>query len=192
MINKSVIDSEPAGGLMPLVALLERVVGFVMKLTIAISATGVLACLSLITYSVVMRYGFNDPPGWVDDTVGLILVVIVMFAAAPTLREGGHISVDMLTGMLATPARRWAAGWATVSVLIVAGVFVVNGWDIAMSSRMFGVVTSGNVEIPVYLPQLMIPLGGSLMLLVGIEALIRHIAGAPSLAHEGHHGEEQQ
>ena len=54
----------------------------------------------MVAYAVVMRYVFNSAPTWVDDSVGFILVGIVMLGAATTLRQGGHINVDMLTERL--------------------------------------------------------------------------------------------
>lgn len=192
MTYKTVIGTQPVHLTFPAVAVLERLVGLLMNIAMAISAGGVLACLGLIAYSVVMRYGFNSPPTWVDDTVGFILVAIVMFASATTLRQGGHISVDMLTGMLGPTGKRWAAAWSTLSVLIVSGILVVNGWDAVVASKMFGVVTTGNVEVPVYLLQILIPVGGGLMGLVALEALVRQLAGAPSLATHSHLPEDAE
>lgn len=192
MTHKNVIGSQPVQLTFPAVVVLERFVGLAMKMAMAISAAGVLVCLGLIAYSVVMRYGFNSPPTWVDDTVGFVLVAIVMFAAPVTLRQGGHISVDMLTGMLGPTGKRWVAMWSTLSVLIVSGILVVNGWDTVVASKMFGVVTTGNVEVPVYLLQVLIPVGGGLMLLVALEALVRQLAGAPSLATHAHLPEDAE
>jgi TRAP-type C4-dicarboxylate transport system permease small subunit len=51
-----------------------------------------------------------------------------------------------------------------------------------MFSRTLGIVAEGNVEIPVYWVQLLLPLGGLMMALVALEALARIAAGAPPLA----------
>lgn len=192
MTHKTLTGHESVTFAFPVVALLERFVGFVLQIAMAVSATGVLVCLGLICWSVVMRYAFNSAPTWVDDTVGFILVAIVMFASAATLRQGGHISVDMLTGALGTGGKRWAAAWSTLSVLVVSGVLVISGWDTVVSSKMFGIMTTGNVEIPVYMLQVLVPVGGGLMLLVAVEALIRQLAGAPSLAAHSHLPEDAE
>jgi TRAP-type C4-dicarboxylate transport system permease small subunit len=64
-------------------------------------------------------------------------------------------------------------------VLLVSLILIVNGWQTAMSSRAIGISTSGNVELPVYLLELLLPLGGVLMLLVSLEALLRLALGLP-------------
>jgi TRAP-type C4-dicarboxylate transport system permease small subunit len=163
----------------PLVAGLGHAIGWITSAAMALSALGILASLGMVAYAVVMRYVFNSAPTWVDDSVGFILVGIVMLGAATTLRQGGHINVDMLTDRLGAAGKRRAEIWATFSVLLVSLILIVNGWQTAMSSRAIGISTSGNVELPVYLLELLLPLGGVLMLLVSLEALLRLALGLP-------------
>ncbi|MBA3254135.1 MAG: TRAP transporter small permease [Pseudomonadota bacterium] len=148
----------------------------------AVSALGILISLALIGWSIVMRYLFNSPPVWVDEVVGFMLVGIVMLAAAQVLRNGEHIGVDLFTTHLGERGKLWAQVWASLSVLAVSLIFVANGWETAMFSRSLGIVTEGHLEIPVYSLMLFLPLGGVLMLLTAIEALLRLAFGAPSLA----------
>jgi TRAP-type C4-dicarboxylate transport system permease small subunit len=67
-------------------------------------------------------------------------------------------------------------------VLAVALIFVVNGWRTAMFSKQLGIVADGRVEIPVYWLQLLLPLGGLLLALAALEALLRLAGGAPAVA----------
>ena len=157
---------------------------------IAISAAGVLASLALITWAVVMRYVFNRPPVWVDEVVAFMLVGIVMLGAAQSLRRGEHIGVDILVARLGVRGRFWAQLWSSISVLIVSVILIVNGWQTALFSRTLGVLTEGNLEIPVFWLQLLLPLGGVMMLLVSLETIARLAAGLPSLATQAHHGKE--
>ena len=141
-----------------------------------------LVSLALIAWAVVMRYAFNRAPAWVDDAVGFLLVGIVMLAAAQVLRRGEHIGVDLLTARLPERGRRFADAWAALGALAAALVLVANGWSTAMFSRTLGIVAEGNVEIPVFWVQLLLPLGGLMMALVALEALARIAAGALPLA----------
>jgi TRAP-type C4-dicarboxylate transport system permease small subunit len=163
-------------------ALAARAIGLAADGAAALSALGVLASLALITWAVVMRYAFNRAPVWVDDIVGFMLVGIVMLGAAQVLRRGEHIGVDLLTARLSERARRWAEGWSALAVLAVALIFVVNGWRTAMFSKQLGIVADGRVEIPVYWLQLLLPLGGLLLALAALEALLRLAGGAPAVA----------
>lgn len=171
---------------------LGKAVGILMHLTTGVAASCVLVSLFLISYAVVMRYFFNTAPGWVDQTVGYLLVPTVMFATADAMRKGDHISVDILTGKLSPAKRRWVEAWSAGSVMIVALILIYNGWETAMSSRMLGIVTEGNVGIPIYLLQLFLPAGGLILLVVTLEALARVIAGAPTLAKHNHLGGDSE
>lgn len=139
----------------------------------ALAAAGVLASLALISWSVLMRYVFNRPPAWVDDVVGFLLVGIVMLSAAQALRNGEHIGVDVLTSKLGPRARRFAEGFSLLAVLAVSAILIVNGWHAAMFSRELGLLTEGQLELPAWMLQLLLPFGGALMGLVALESLIR-------------------
>lgn len=174
-------EREPAG-----LRLLSRVIGLLNGLALALSALGVLVSLLLIGWSVVMRYVFNRAPIWVDEVVGFMLVGIVMLAAADVLRRGEHIGVDLITAKLSGRARLWVQAWSSLSVLAVALILIINGWRTAMFSRMLGIVSEGHLELPVYMLMLMLPVGGALMLLTAVEAIVRLAAGLPSLAAPPH------
>jgi TRAP-type C4-dicarboxylate transport system permease small subunit len=169
-----------------LLGMIDRAVGTLTAVAMGLSAFGVLASLGMIVYGIAMRYLFNSAPMWVDDSVGFLLVGTVMLAAPATLRRGAHIGVDMLTDRLRGNSRRVAESWSALAVILVSVILITNGWETAMSSRELGVLTSGNVEIPIWLLQMLLPVGGALMLLVSVETLLRIACNAPSLAVESH------
>jgi len=177
---------EPRGA----IARLARAIGWINGIAVGLSAAGILVSLGLIAWAVVMRYVFNRPPVWTDEVVGFMLVGIVMLAAAQSLRRGEHIGVDILVARLGPRGRFWAQLWSSLSVLVVSVIFIVNGWRTAMFARQLGILTEGNLEIPVYWLQLFLPLGGLMMLLVSLEAIARLLAGAPSLASQAQRSEE--
>lgn len=180
-------EQPPAGGEPRALRAFGRVVGAVTVAATALSAAGVLASLFLIGWAVVMRYAFNRAPVWVDDLVGLLLVAVVMLAAAQVLRRGEHIAVDVFTGKLSGRAARWAQGCAIAAAALVALMLMINGWQSAMQSRQFGIVTEGRLEWPVWLLMLLLPLGGALMTLVCVESLWRLALGLPPAVEQHPH-----
>ncbi|HEX6016664.1 MAG TPA: TRAP transporter small permease [Burkholderiaceae bacterium] len=180
-------EQPPAGGEPRALRALGRVVTWLTTAATALSAAGVLASLFLIGWAVVMRYAFNRAPVWVDDLVGLLLVAIVMLAAAQVLRRGEHIAVDVLTERLSGRAARWAQGLAVAAAALVALILVINGWQTAMQSRQFGIVTEGRLEWPVWMLMLLLPVGGALMTLVCVEALWRLALGLPPAIEQHQH-----
>ena len=184
-------DESPSPGRMPggpALAGLSRVVGWLTGLAMGLAALALLASLALIGWAVVMRYAFNAAPGWVDDFVGFSLVAIVLLAAAQTLRKGEHIGVDLLVERLGPAGRRWAQAWGAFAAMLMAAVLVWNGWETAMLARMLGLVTEGNLEWPTWMVMLLMPVGGALLLLAGLESLWRAVVGAVGSAEHGDEG----
>ena len=67
-----------------------------------------------------------------------------------------------------------------IAVLVTAGLLLFEGWDTAMFSRMLGIRSIGYLDVPIWIVQLLIPLGGALLLLAAIAELVRVLAGLPS------------
>ena len=187
MHRRTMAASPPAPAL---ITVIGRIIGALTSVGMAISAAGILISLALITWSVVMRYVFHSPPAWVDDVVGMLLVAIVMLAAGSVLRRGEHIGVDVLTSCAGKRGKFWTQVWSSMATALTGLLMVINGWDTAMSSKMIGITTTGHIEIPVYWLQLLLPLGGLMLMLVSLEALARLAAGVPSLA--ARHGDMEE
>lgn len=171
--------------------LLGRAVYWVTTIAMAISAMGVLVALALISYSVVARYLLGQASLWIDDTVTFILVGIVMCSTAAALREGKHLGVDLFTERLVGRPQCWAQAWSMLAVLVVSVFLVIDGWQTAMFSKMIGMTTLGYVQIPIYWLQLLIPLGGAMLVLVALESLVRLAFGGPAHIAGGQERENQ-
>lgn len=169
---------------------LSLVVSALCGAAMALAAVALLISLALIGWAVVMRYFFNAAPVWVDDIVGFSLVAIVLLAAAQTLRSGEHIGVDLLVERLSRPARRWVHAWAAVATVVIAGVLIFNGWETAMLARRLGLLTEGALEWPTWMLMLLMPVGGTLLLLAAIEGLWRVLVGAAPAGSEIAHGQQ--
>lgn len=158
----------------PLVCrLLSQLVYWMVTIAMSISAASVLVALALISYAVLARYVLGQPSLWINDVVTFLLVGIVMLGAAAALREGRHLGVDLFTERLQGRRQRGAQAWSMSAVLLVALYLVVDGWQTAMFSKMLGMTTLGYVEIPLFWLQLLIPLGGVMLLLVCLDSLLR-------------------
>jgi C4-dicarboxylate transporter DctQ subunit len=151
---------------------IDRVVGALATLGVVLAAIATIASMFLIAYSVVMRYFLNQPVSWVDELVGYLLVASVMLAAADALRQGEHISVDILTERLSLSGHRITALAGFVAVALAAALLTVEGVDMVEFSRMVGLLSNGKLEVPMWIPQIVVPIGAGLM---GIAAIVGFI-----------------
>lgn len=169
----------------------ERAVGLLTQVAFALAVTLVLADLCLLGLSVAARYLLNAPIIWGDELVALSLTAITMLAAPRVLMDRGHIEVDILTsaarGRLALVIRLWGLA----AVLAVALLLIFNGWHTAMFSMIINSLTDGYLELPLWMLQLLLPLGGALLLpVIALQVaqtfvLWRRASGAPTSCTEG-------
>lgn len=150
--------------LSPALARSQRLVGRLAGAAFAIARCLVLIDLLLLGVSVTARYFLGTPVTWGDEIVALSLAAITLLSASKVLLDGGHIEVDILTGMARGKLRLVIRLWSSLAVLGVALLLIFNGWSTAMFSKMIGLLTEGHLELPLWVLQLLLPLGGALML----------------------------
>ena len=148
----------------------DRLVRRLATLGIALAALALIGSLVLIVYSVVLRYVLNQPAVWVDELVSYLLVACVMLAAADALLEGEHLAVDLVTERLGSRGKRWTLLGGLVAVALSALLLAIEGVDMVAFSRMVGLMSNGYLATPMWIPQLLIPIGAVLMLLAAVVA----------------------
>lgn len=92
--------------------------------------------VALVFANVVGRYGFNRSIIWAEELSQYLMVWIAYLGAGLALREGRHVSVDILQDLLPEPLRRGlrmlvaAALLAFFATLVWLGLrYVELGWD---------------------------------------------------------------
>ncbi|MBL8669196.1 MAG: TRAP transporter small permease [Alphaproteobacteria bacterium] len=156
---------------------IERAVAAVSKLSLAVAAVACLSCLALVCYGVAMRYFLGRPQSWADEAVGWLVVIVVMLAVPEAQRRGENIGVDWLVERWSGAKRRAVLALGALSVAAVAVMFVVEGAETVMFTRMVGIVSNALPEVPLWAIQGLIPLGGLLLLLVALAQLAAWASG---------------
>lgn len=162
-----------------------RAVRALARLGIALAALTLLASMLCIVYAVVMRYFFNQPPPWVDELVGYLLVAVVMLAAADALLHGEHIAVDILTDRLGPAGRRVVLLLGLVAAAATGVLLLKEGVDMVAFSRMVDLKSNGFLAAPMWIPQILLPIGAALLTLAAIVAFIDAWRGRPGAVDPG-------
>ena len=142
-------------------ALIEKVSSLSFSATLWAPA----AMAALITYDVVMRAVFNSPSLVTDELSGYLLVFIAFMGAAEALRHGRHIGVDILTSKLEP---RSQLRLKLFSSLLTLGFMLVFWWHavvLVYKSYVRGVTVPSALLTPVWIPQIFIPIGVTLLLM---------------------------
>ncbi len=125
----------------------------------------------IVGYAVVARYVFNRPIGWSEEISMYLMVWAAFLGAAYTLKEDGHIGVDVLIVNLKPKTRKlFLVGHYVVGIALFA-VFLHQGIElVALSLKMDN--RSMAIEFPIWLPHLAVPVGSALLLLECLHKLM--------------------
>jgi TRAP-type C4-dicarboxylate transport system permease small subunit len=121
---------------------------------------------------VVMRYVFSMSFLWGEELSLFAFIWSVFLGAAVGVRRRIHLGFDFLPELL---AGRWADAQRLLidlSILIVAVLLVVEGWTFSQLSvkRL-----SPALGISLFVPTLVIPISGGLMVLIVLRDLVRDV-----------------
>jgi len=125
----------------------------------------VLIMVLLISYDVIARYIFNAPTIWADEISGYLLVGIVFLGLGYGLETGAHISVDLIIDML-SPKKHHSVHLATdILTLLIVIMFTWESFVVVLRSYNEGKIALSLLLTPLYLPQLLIPIGFAVLCL---------------------------
>ena len=150
-----------------------------MELLTALNArlsrwTMYLACVCLVglivvvVYGVVLRYGFNNAPPYVEQVALLLVISVAMFGASAGVRDAGHIGLDSLVAILPPKVQLWCQSIVYVLAIVFAVALFAGGAEMAISTRDSTIPTLGLSEAVRYVPIL---IAGVLITLFSIERL---------------------
>ena len=162
-----------------------RATGLLARAALWVAAVGLVAMTAMIAAQVFWRYVLNDSLVWTEPASVMVMGWFIFLGAAVGIREGYHLSFDVVLHVLPDAAVRVLH---TVSDLAVGGFGAAMAWY----GTQLAAKTAGNA-----LPSLGIsgafdfaPLvaGGVLVVLFSLERIARRAAGLPT----ARFGEEAQ
>ncbi|WP_431285166.1 TRAP transporter small permease [Humitalea sp. 24SJ18S-53] len=158
---------------------LASAVAALSRLAGAIGSVATVTCLLLIGWSVVARYVFGQPQGWIDKVAGWLVVALVLLAAPEAQRRFEHIGVDIAVGRIGPAWARAARIAGAVSVAVVAAILFFAGLEAVEFSRMVGLMT--DIEgVPEWWIQVILPVGAAVLFLVAVvQAIVLVTGGTP-------------
>lgn len=135
-------------------------------------ATLIAAATLLIFVSVVHRYAATVPVlfpyahmfdlSWTQELCIYMFVWMAKFGAAYGVRTGIHVGVDVMINRLGYGPRSWVILFGLLCGALFTGVIGTLGasfvWAVSQTSQ-----TSNDLEVPMWIPFLAIPLGSYLM-----------------------------
>ncbi len=153
------------------------VLGQIAKAALWLAGAGLILMTVFISAQVFMRYVMNDSLVWSEPASVILMGWFIFLGAAVGIREGYHLSFDVLLYFLPQSAKLWLY---SVSDLVVTAFGIGMAWfgsELALSAwdvKLPSLGISGAVD---FLP---LVAGGVLLTLFSIERLARRAAGLPT------------
>ncbi|WP_420393157.1 TRAP transporter small permease [Acuticoccus sp.] len=140
-------------------------------MTVVSIALMLMLCLPIAYEAVARAFGF--PTIWVFETTLYAFIFLGFLGNALAVRAGSHFRVTLLA--TAFPALKPALDWIAVGATVVFALLIIaSGVYFAAYSFEGDILSSTLLEVPLWIPQLAIPLGGLGLLLETLVAATRH------------------
>ena len=146
--------------------------GYAVSAIRAIATATLLAAVALNIANVVGRYFLDAPIAWAEEVMLFLQVGVVFLCAVAVSHEGRHIRMDVVLDLLPPLPRRvltYLAGVAEIAVAIavtwLAAPLVRMLWEFDQRSQA--------ADLPLWIPQGLVPLGFALIALVTAVRLLR-------------------
>jgi TRAP-type C4-dicarboxylate transport system permease small subunit len=153
---------------------MRRVCGMAMVL----AGTATVLMMLLVTVEVLSRNVFNFSTLIADEMGSYLLVALTFLGLAPTLRDGGFIRVDVYRERTRGGARTLLD---TIILLLAVGYTALLDWylwGLAASSYRLGTTSIQVARTPLWIPQSVMAVGGTLLLAELLARLALVLAGA--------------
>ena len=139
-----------------------------------LSATGLVLMTAFVALQVFGRFVLNDTPTWTSNGSVLIMAWFILLGAAVGLREGNHLSFDVLLLFLGPRAKSCLHTISDIVVLAFATGMIVYGLQLAIATWP---TTIPNIGISGGFTFIALIWGGCLMAVFALERIVRRAAG---------------
>ena len=134
------------------------------------------ALLLAVLASILGRQFHFNIPG-TDAYAGYMMAGAGFLALAHTLKRDEHIRVTLLLQALSPQARHRLEIWALLAASVLAGLVAFYSMRLAWQSHAFNDISTGNDATPLWLPQLSMALGTTILAIAFVDELVLELRG---------------
>ena len=129
----------------------------------------------ILTYEVVLRYGFNSPTAWAHEITCSIFGAYSVLAGGYALFLNQHIRSDVIYARFSERGKAICDLIAFPLLVLLLILIFVQGFNMAVSATLFRETTVTTFRSPIYPVKICIPLAALLMLLQTLVLAIRNL-----------------
>lgn len=130
------------------------------------------ASILVVCQMVFIRYVLNGSTAWQTDAVIFALIAATLLGSAYVLRQGGHVTVDLVWETAGDATRRVLRVIANLATFVFAAILAVTGGEYFWQAWTGGWTSETVAEIPLWIPFLSMPVGFGMLALQAIAEII--------------------
>jgi TRAP-type C4-dicarboxylate transport system permease small subunit len=128
------------------------------------------ASVTLNFVNVVARYFFNASIFWAEEVMLFLMVGCVFLGNGVVAWSGRQLRMDVIVGMMPAPVQKILVLASELVLIAVCLMIVAFAWPVIRDLTMFD-QRSQSADIPMVIPQIMVPVGLAIMALLVVVRL---------------------
>ena len=143
------------------------------RLCNALGGVTLVVMTTIVVVDVCLRTLFNQTLGFVEEVTGYLVVVVTFFGVSITFREGAMFRVSFLYEKFPLALQK-ALGIVYLTITIVfCGTMMWFTSLMVWSSFTRGKIAATELQTPIYIPQILLPVGFLILLLFAVDRLLQ-------------------
>jgi C4-dicarboxylate transporter DctQ subunit len=138
---------------------------------------GLLGAFALVI-AVLQVFGrYIDPANaitWAEEVIVYVAVWAVMIVASDLVGTDGHVRPDLVLRLLPPQAQRWVETFNCLVAISFCLGMVWYGWEVVSTALLLDQRSSSDLQFPIWIYYLALPVGGGLMLIRYCVRLVRY------------------
>lgn len=148
--------------------------GWLAKISFWLSGTILVVMTAIIFGQVFVRYMLNSSLMWSEPGSVMLMGWFILLGAAVGIRDGSHLSFDVLIMVLPDKAKPWFYSLSDLAVTGFGVGMIVYGMQLVIKTAPNDMPTLGISDAFNFLP---LVFGGVLFALFSVERILRRMAG---------------
>ncbi|ALA71031.1 hypothetical protein GT50_13350 [Geobacillus stearothermophilus 10] len=129
----------------------------------AIAGILIILTTCMTTFDVIARSVFNRPTVWATELCIYAIIGSCFLGSAYTLRTYSHITVDLLINVVPHRVQKILSYVSNAFGFIFSLIFTIYSLEHVLNTYKLGTTSSSLLRIPMYLPEMFLPIGGLLL-----------------------------
>jgi len=146
-----------------------------------LSSLAMLSIVGLILVEIVLRTLFHTSTLVSDEYSGYMMVATIMMGVSYTFAQGSHIRITIISERLHGRAAQGIDLIVTLAALVLCSYALYHSLWMVQDTFSYRILADSLSETPLYIPQVMIPVGFLLLELQLVAHFLRRLLSLPTL-----------